>query len=91
MRTTQITASVFLSALLFGASCTRVPEIDEKITPDLKSAAYPDLIPLNGEFEPHATPSEESEKLEASLKARSAAAQRRADALRAAGSAQTNN
>ena len=71
-------------ALTVTAACTRVLEIEEKISPDLKSAKYPALVPLTDKFASQSLPGDESVKLEASLNAQGAAAQRRAEALRQA-------
>ncbi|MGR3617056.1 MAG: hypothetical protein ACU0BB_13565 [Paracoccaceae bacterium] len=78
--------TAFLASLLFMqiAGCTRVPEIEEKITPDLKAAKYPELRPLTGDLGPLPPPAGQSEQLEASLSARSERAKQRADALKAA-------
>jgi hypothetical protein len=65
-------------------ACTRVPEIEDRLTPDLKGADYPALLPLDEGVPPLPTPQEQSAELEQQLDARSARLKARAEALRRA-------
>ena len=73
-----------LVALALAAACTRVPELEDRLTADLRGAPYPDLVPLEGALEPLPPPRQKAQALEQQLNARSTRLQRRAEALRAA-------
>ncbi|MQY42652.1 hypothetical protein GG681_08350 [Epibacterium sp. SM1969] len=75
---------VLLLSLALAAACTRVPEIEDQLTDDLRNAPYPELIPLDGVVEDRAAPSEEAQELEAELARRAARLKARAAALKAA-------
>ncbi|NIZ59637.1 hypothetical protein DL239_01460 [Sedimentitalea sp. CY04] len=66
---------------LMATACTRVPELEDQLTPDLKSADYPDLIPLEQALAPLPLPETQSAELEQQLLSRSASLQQRARAL----------
>ncbi|MFW8594860.1 hypothetical protein [Cribrihabitans neustonicus] len=68
-------------ALAAAAACTRVPELEDRLTPDLRDAPYPELLPLGTALEPLPPPRQQSEALEQELGARSSRLQRRARAL----------
>ncbi|MFV1462992.1 MULTISPECIES: hypothetical protein [unclassified Phaeobacter] len=78
MRLTLLTAAVLL------CGCARVPELEDRLTPDLRGADYPALVPLEQALTPETPPAEESKALQQTLEARAARLQARADALRAA-------
>ncbi|WP_251363773.1 hypothetical protein [Epibacterium ulvae] len=61
--------------------CSRVPELEDRLTPDLRGAAYPTLIPLGDALPPQTVPAEEGADLDAELKARAARLKARAAAL----------
>ncbi len=65
-------------------ACTRVPEIEDRLTADLRGTPYPDLLPLDQSLAPLPTPQDQSRDLEEQLDARSARLKARADALRRA-------
>ncbi len=70
--------------LAFAATgCTRVPELEDQLSADLRSADYPTLVPLDQAVEPLPHPGTQSEELEQQLAARSARLQNRAGALNA--------
>lgn len=73
---------VLLTAV--ATACTRVPEIEDRLTPDLRGADYPALMPLEQSVPPLPAPEEESLRLERQLDARSARLKARAEALRRA-------
>jgi hypothetical protein len=66
------------------AACTHEPELNNSVTPDLRNADYPDLLPLEGLLPPLPAPETQSAELEQELKARSSNLERRAEALRRA-------
>ncbi|MFW8634396.1 hypothetical protein [Cribrihabitans pelagius] len=68
-------------ALAAAAACSRVPELEDRLTPDLRNAPYPDLLPLGTALETLPPPRRQSEALEAELGARSSRLQQRARAL----------
>ncbi len=78
MRPLTFSALLFLAAT---AACTNVPELEEGITPDLRRAPYPDLVPLDGLLEPRPAPEAQAAETQASLDARAARLQARAAAL----------
>ena len=80
MRLLNSCAFLLLAA---AAACTNVPELKEGITPDLRRAAYPDLVPLQGLLEPLPAPAQQSAETEAELNARAARLRARAAALEA--------
>lgn len=69
-------------ALAAAAACTRVPELEDRLTPDLRDAPYPALLPLGSALAPLPPPRQEAEALEQELDARSRRLQQRAEALR---------
>ncbi|WP_264212870.1 hypothetical protein [Leisingera thetidis] len=79
----QIWARItFLVALAGAAACTRVPELEDRLTPDLRNADYPRLLPLDDALEPLDPPQQAGAELQAELDARSARLQRRAEAVK---------
>jgi hypothetical protein len=72
----------FLLALTGAAACTRVPELEDRLTPDLRGAGYPKLLPLDNALEPLDPPQQAGEELQQELDARSARLQRRAEAVK---------
>lgn len=82
MRTWVAITSVL--AVATAAGCTRVPELEDRLTPDLRNAGYPKLLPLDRALEPLAPPQQAGEDLQDELDARSARLQRRADQLKQA-------
>jgi len=67
---------------LAATGCTRVPELEDQLTADLRSADYPELVPLDQAAAPLPLPATQSAELEQQLLARSARLQNRARALR---------
>lgn len=76
---TQIT---FLLAAVALAACTRVPELEDRLTQELRGADYPRLLPLDGALEPLDPPQQAGAELKQDLDARSARLKRRAEALK---------
>ncbi len=72
----------FLLVLAAAAACTRVPELEDRLTPDLRGAGYPKLLPLNDALEPLDPPQQASSDLQDELDARSARLKRRAEAVK---------
>ncbi len=76
------------AALLLGTACSRVPDIENQLTKDLRNAPYPALLPLNSVFAtpdtPAASPAQQGAALEQDLSARAARLRARAAALNAA-------
>lgn len=64
------------------AACSRVPELEDRLSADLRSQPYPQLLPLGSALAQPALPQEQSAALSESLDARAARLQRRAEALR---------
>lgn len=64
--------------------CTNEPELRDRVTPDLRQAAYPDLLPSDQLVPSLPTPQDQGTALEQELEARSARLDRRAEALRRA-------
>lgn len=75
---------VLILSLVLAAACTRVPEIEDQLTDDLRTAPYPDLIPLNDALTERAAPAEEAQELEDDLTRRANRLKARAAALKAA-------
>ncbi|MCD9148625.1 hypothetical protein [Pseudophaeobacter flagellatus] len=81
-----------LPIILLGASlglatltgCSNEPELNNRLTPELRAAAYPPLRPIDDLIAPQAAPEDAAEQLQKTLKARSARLDRRAEALRRA-------
>ncbi|ATG42748.1 hypothetical protein PhaeoP18_00777 [Phaeobacter piscinae] len=73
-----------LAAAALISACARVPELEDRLTPDLRGADYPALVPLEDALQPRTPAAEESKALEDTLDARAARLQARADRLRAA-------
>lgn len=65
-----------------AAACTRVPELEDRLTPDLRGADYPDLLPLDEALEPLDPPQQAGEDLQEELDARSDRLKRRAEAVK---------
>ncbi|MEW2911363.1 hypothetical protein [Leisingera sp. JC11] len=65
-----------------AAACTRVPELEDRLTPDLRGADYPRLLPLDDALEPLDPPQQASQELQDELDARSARLKRRAEAVK---------
>ncbi|OIQ44181.1 MAG: hypothetical protein BM558_08935 [Roseobacter sp. MedPE-SW] len=76
-----ICASLGLAAL---AGCSNDPELKNQLTPELRNADYPTLLPIEELAPVLPTPAEESTQLENTLDARGNSLQRRAEALRRA-------
>ncbi len=76
--------SVLVLLAVMATGCTRVPEIEDRLTADLRAADYPDLVPLDKALLPMPSPTEQSITLEQQLDARSARLKARAEALRRA-------
>lgn len=66
------------------AGCSNEPELTNRLSPELRNAAYPDLLPIEDLVPVLPTPQEESAALEQDLDARSKRLERRAEALRRA-------
>lgn len=75
---------LFLILPLFCVACTNVPELDDKLTPQLRNAQYPKLVPLHETLGPPVSPRDEAAELEEQLNARVASLQARAQRLQAA-------
>lgn len=71
---------LFLAAAV--TACTRVPEIENTLTPDLRGAAYPTLVPLDDAVPTQVAPSAQGQELDAALKARAQRLKSRAAALK---------
>ncbi|KIC07774.1 hypothetical protein RA19_21840 [Leisingera sp. ANG-M1] len=69
-------------ALTAAAACTRVPELEDRLTPDLRGADYPKLLPLDDALEPLDPPKQAGEDLQDELDARAARLKRRAEAVK---------
>lgn len=79
----RLTGVAVLTALaLSAAACSRVPELENQLSADLRSQPYPKLLPLGTALAAEPLPEEESAALQQSLDARAAELKRRADALK---------
>jgi len=74
--------TVLTAALAVTTACTRVPEVDERVAPDLKTAAYPKLVPLHLALDDSPAPAVAGQEQQDQLLARQARLKRRAEALR---------
>lgn len=79
----NICLAITLVALSGAAACTRVPELESKVTPQMRAAPFPELIPLEERLGPALDPSREAQDLNEQLNARSQALQNRARQLQA--------
>lgn len=78
-----LTALGLLTALaLSSAACSRVPELENQLSADLRSQPYPKLLPLETALVAEPLPEVESAALDQDLTARAALLKRRAEALR---------
>ncbi|MDE4274328.1 hypothetical protein PXK47_08395 [Phaeobacter gallaeciensis] len=84
LRLTHISFLGLLSAAIAVAACTRVPEIEDRLSPDMRSASYPPLLPVDQLVTPLPVPEEQSSDLEQEMAARTARLQARAEELRKA-------
>lgn len=75
---------LLLPAAALTLACTRVPEIEDRLSPDLRASKYPTLMPLGQTVQLLANPSSQSDELEADLDARASRLRARAKALREA-------
>jgi len=64
--------------------CTNEPELQSQVTPELRQAEYPKLLPLEQTLAPQPLQQEQSAELQRHLDAQGWALQRRAEALRRA-------
>ena len=78
---TLLCASFAVAAL---AGCSNDPELRNQLTPELRNADYPPLLPIEDLVPLQPAPEKQSTQLEQNLNARSNTLQRRADALRRA-------
>ncbi|MEQ3671586.1 hypothetical protein [Pseudophaeobacter sp.] len=78
---TLLCASFAVAAL---AGCSNDPELRNQLTPELRNADYPPLLPIEDLVPLQPAPEQQSTQLEQNLNARSNTLQRRADALRRA-------
>jgi len=84
MRRAKMSKYCALGLGFAATACTNVPELKDRITPDVHTQAYPALIPLEQAFEPQEDPGKVSQKLEETLNARAARLRARAAALQSA-------
>ncbi|NIZ13457.1 hypothetical protein HCZ87_08660 [Phaeobacter sp. HF9A] len=68
--------------LCTAAGCTRVPQLENRISPELRNQPYPKLLPLDSALAQQPLPEEETAALTQDLDARAARLRRRAEALR---------
>ncbi|MEP1327218.1 hypothetical protein [Pseudophaeobacter sp.] len=71
-------------AIGLATGCTNEPELENRISPALRKADYPDLAPIDQLLEPLPAPQDQALELEQELEARSNRLERRAEALRRA-------
>lgn len=64
------------------AGCSTQPELQNQITPEMRAADYPQLLPLDQALSPLPSPQSENERLQKHLDARGNTLQRRAERLR---------
>ncbi|NSY37603.1 hypothetical protein [Leisingera sp. ANG59] len=76
------TRIAFLLAVAASAACTRVPELEDRLAPDLRDADYPDLLPLDDALEPLDPPQQAGQELQDELDARSDRLKRRAESVK---------
>lgn len=63
------------------AACTQVPELDDKVSSQLKNADYPELIPIDPVLGPPVAPQDEAQEVTQQLEARRDSLKQRAAAL----------
>ncbi|SLN48329.1 hypothetical protein TRL7639_02662 [Falsiruegeria litorea R37] len=63
------------------AACTQVPELNDKVSSQLKNANYPQLVPLDQALGPSIAPEEQAQKVTQQLEARRDSLKQRAAAL----------
>lgn len=78
LRTTGLVAGL----VVLSSACSRVPEIEDQLTQDLRGQPYPQLLPLSSALPPQENPAELSSTLDEELAARAARLKRRAAALK---------
>lgn len=66
------------------AGCSKDPELNSQLTPELRQAGYPDLLPTKDLVPLLPAPEQQGTQLEGNLNARRSNLQRRAEALRRA-------
>ncbi|GHG90352.1 hypothetical protein [Pseudodonghicola xiamenensis] len=71
-----------LAALTAAANCTPVPELEDSVTPDLRAAPYPTLIPLEPALAQNPPEPQKAEALEQQMQARQNRLNARAQRLR---------
>lgn len=82
LRFAHLTLFALLPMVVVAAACTRVPEIEDRLSPDMRSANYPPLLPVDQLVTPLPVPEEQSSDLEQEMAARTARLQARAEELR---------
>ena len=75
-------SGLILLALVLVSGCTQVPELDASVPKHLHTAAYPDLISLDGSLATQITPQDQSEQVARTLTERAKRLQARAEALK---------
>ncbi|MBO9452188.1 hypothetical protein J7426_18075 [Tropicibacter sp. R16_0] len=63
------------------AACTQVPELEDKVSSQLKNAKYPKLVPIDETLGPPVAPEAEAQKVTDELEARRDSLKQRAAAL----------
>lgn len=75
-------AGLFTALALSVTACSRVPELENQLSADLRSQPYPQLLPLGSALAAEPLPEVESAALDQDLTARAALLKRRAEALK---------
>ena len=82
LRSAHLTLFALLPMVVVAVACTRVPEIEDRLSPNMRSASYPPLLPVDQLVTPLPVPEEQSSDLEQEMAARTARLQARAEKLR---------
>ena len=78
-----VSLTVLLTGVLLIAACTRMPDLDDNVTPAAKAAPYPKLVPLEPLLA-EALDTNTAPTTQAALDARGAALRARAARIQAA-------
>lgn len=70
VRFARLPAALALAGLVAASGCAHVPELDARISPQLQSAPYPALLPLDTALEPLPSPQQASDRIESALAGR---------------------
>lgn len=80
--TVRILCGAALGTLVALTACTRIPQLEDRLPPELAGKPYPYLLPLGTALAAHPSPLQDGAALSDSLDSRAAQLRKRAEALR---------